>query len=243
MLFHSEDEISLGLRRLALSPYYRKYFDFYQMKKPPKQRLEQLGIKRLSKLVLFMADPILLAEPDTTPPIDKVSFELGFIYDNLKMFLDDMIAEHGRFLQEVPQIRSEADIDALLRATGKRYYLIFAVDKDKEAKNEQLVDRLNDMLILNKLAGRKAASAYVDIGCFPYLTELFRFREKDAPLLVVYDSQTGSYLRADSRLNVYDGRELIEKAVLRELYQDRFRPAKLELGPSRCGQKQEEVDL
>lgn len=232
----------MGLRRLALSPYYRKYFDFYQMKNPPKDRLKQLGIKKLSRLVLFLADPILLAEPDSTPPIDKVTYELSFIFDNLKMFLDDMITEHGRFLQDVPQINNEADLEAL-KEKGRRFLLLFMVDKAKEVRNDQLIDRLNDMLILNKIASNKAAAGYIDVNCYPYLTELFRFREKDVPLLVIFDTQESSYIRSDFKLNIYDGKGLIEKAVLSNDYRQKFRPVKFQLGHNKCIDAEEKIDL
>lgn len=227
-----------------MSPYYRKYFDFYQMKNPPKERLKQLGIKKLSKLVMFMADPILLAEPDSTPPIDKVSFELSFIFDNLKMFLDDMITDHGKYLQSVPQISNQTELESILLNSQRRFYLLFMVDKIKEEKNDQMVDRLNDMLILNKFGGKRVASAYIDINCFPYLSELFRFQEKDVPLLVIYDSKESSFLRSDFKLNIYDGRDLIEKAVLgRRPYQNRFRPVNFQLGPNHCTAEEEKIDL
>lgn len=233
----------MGLRRLALSPYYRKYFDFYQMKSPPKDRLRQLGIGKLSKLVMFMADPVLLAEPDSMPPIDKVSFEMAFIFDNLKMFLDDMIAEHGKYLQDVPQVFDEAQLKSTLTDYGKRYHLLFIVDKAKEIRNDQLVDRLNDMLILQKFGGKDVASAYFDYGCFPYLGELFRFREKDVPLMVIFDREESSYLRSDFKLNIYDGRDLIEKAVLSDQYRGRFRKVNFQLGPNKCLQSEDKVDL
>lgn len=235
--------MSLGLRRLALSPYYRKYFDFYQMKNPPKDRLKQLGIKKLSKLVLFMADPVLLAEPDSMPPIDKVAFEMGFIFDNLKAFLDDMIAEHGKYLQDVPQISAEEDLGPLLLDTRKRYFLLFIVDKEREQKNEQWVDRMNDMLVINKAGGKKVASAYIDFRCFPYLAEVFRFQEKNVPLMVVYDSKESAYIRSDSKLNIYDGRDLIEKAVYSDEYRPRFRKVKFQLGPNKCQASEEKIDL
>ena len=243
MLFHDEEEVSLGLRRLALSPYYRKYFDFYQMKNPPKDRLRQLGLKKLSKLVMFMADPVLLAEPDSMPPIDNVSFEMGFIFDNLKMFLDDMIAEHGKYLQDVRQISTEADLGPLLLDTGKRYFLLFIIDKEREITNDQLVDRMNDLLILNKGGGDQVASAYVDYRCYPYLGEVFRFQEKDVPLMVVYDSKESTYLRSDSKLNIYDGRDLIDKAVQSDQYRSRFRKVKFQLGPNKCLVSEEKIDL
>lgn len=214
------------------------------MKNPPKDRLKQLGIKKLSKLVMFMADPVLLAEPDSAPPIDKVSFELAFIFDNLKMFLDDMIADHAKYLQPVPQIANQTDFDSLLVNSRKRFHLLFMINKKKEELNDQMVDRSNDMLILNKFGGKQVASAYFDVNCFPYLQELFRFQEKDVPLLVIYDSKESTYLRSDSKLNIYDGRDLIEKAILgRRQYQQRFRPVKFELGPNHCLGEEEKIDL
>lgn len=204
------------------------------MKNPPKDRLKQLVIKKLSKLVMFMADPILLAEPDSAPPIDKISFELGFIFDNLKMFLDDMIDQHAKYLQDVRQVTSDDDLNRLLTESRKRYYLLFVIDKSREEKNEQLVDRMNDMLILNKAGGSKVASAFIDFKCYPYLGELFRFREKDVPLMIVFDAKESSYLRSESKLNIYDGRALIEGAVLSSKYKDRFRKVKLQLGPNKC---------
>ena len=180
--------------------------------------------------MMFMADPILLAEPDSTPPIDNMSYELGFIYDSLKMFLDDMIEKHAQYIRDVPQISSEEDRQKVLVNSGKRFHLYFIIDKLQEVKNDQLVDRMNDMIILNKIAGSQAAAGYIDYSCFPYLGELFRFRDKEVPLLVVFDSLNSAFLRSGSKLNIYDGRTLIEGSVLSEKYHDKFRKVKFQLG-------------
>jgi hypothetical protein len=243
VIFHGENEVSLGLRRLALSPYYRKYFDFYQMRHPPKDRLKQLGIRKLNKLVMFMADAVLLSEPDSMPPIDHISYELTFIFDKLKMFLDDMIEEHGVYLQDVKQVTSEEDLEELLFSTRKRYFLLFMLDKAKELRNDQLVDRMNDMLVLTKFGGSKTASAYIDVNCFPQLTETFRFRESDLPLLVIYDSVKKSYLRSEFKLNIYDGKDLIEKSVFGNAYKGKFRNTELQLGLNKCKDVDEKIDL
>lgn len=242
MLFHDEDEISMGLRRLALSPYYRKYFDFFQMQDPPKDRMKQLGFSKLSKLMMFMADPILLAEPDSSPPIDRISYELPFHIDRLKMFLDEMIEQHARYLQPIPQVKTQQDLENILLKSDRRYYLIFFIDKEREDKNEQFVDRENDMLIITKFAGKTVASAWIDIGCHPYMHQIFRFEKTQVPLMVIYDSKAGTFVRSEFKLNIYDGRDLIEKVILNEEANDRFRPARLEIGYSVCNEQIEAED-
>lgn len=229
----------MGLRRLALSPHYRSYFDFYQMRDPPSNRLKQLGIPKLSKLMLFMADPILLAEPDTTPPIDKISYELPFQIDRLKMFLDDMIEKHAKYLRSVPEVKTQADLESILKESAKRYYLLFMLDKEKEIKNDQMIDRENDMLILNKFAGNKVASAWIDTGCHPYFQQLFRFEEKQVPLMVIYDVKEKTFARSEFKLNIYDGRDLLDQILVQKKLKDRFRPVRFEIGYSKCNEPKE----
>jgi hypothetical protein len=246
VLFHDENEISMGLRRLALSPYYRKYFDFFQVRDPPKDRMKQLGIPKLNKLILFMANPILLSDPESDAPIDKISYELPFIIDHLKMFLDDMINDHGKYLQKIPEIKTQKDLDSIISSSSKRYYLLFIIDKSLEVRNDQLIDREHDMLIINKHGGENVTSAYIDFSCHPYLANKFRFEDKQVPLLVIYDAINKSFYRSEFRLNIYDGRNLVSKVIQEGQFKDRFRPAVLEIGYSKCNEEEqaiEDVDL
>lgn len=208
--------------------------------------MKQLDIRKLNKLILFMANPILLSEPDSSPPIDRVSFELPFLVDNLKMFLDDMIKQHAKYLEKVPEIKTQKDLEFTLLTSNKRYYLLFIIDKSLEIKNDQLVDRENDMLVINKHGGEKVASAFIDFSCHPYLANKFRFEEKQVPLLIIYDAEEKTFFRSEFKLNIYDGRYLVTKVIEEGKFKDRFRPAKLEIGYSKCNEEtsgEEEVDL
>jgi hypothetical protein len=50
-------------------------------------------------------------------------------------------------------------------------------------------------------------------------------------------------LRSDFKLNIYDGRDLIEKAVLSDQYRGRFRKVNFQVGPNKCLQSEDKVDL
>lgn len=125
----------MGLRKLANSNKYKKYLNVYQMVNPPEFKMKELGIKKLAKLVTFLPNPILLAEPDSTEPIDKVFYEFNFVYDKIKTYLDDMIDLHAIYLQDVPQVHNATELDTLCRKDPKRpFCLIFIVDKKKEVR-------------------------------------------------------------------------------------------------------------
>ena len=233
MIFHDQASVSLGLRKLATMKQYRRFLNFYQMKNPPPQRLRELGIDRLSKLVTFLPDPMHLVEPDSSEPIDKVYYDEAFIFDKLRRYLDAMISDHARYLQTPPEVRSERGLARSCLERRADLCLFFVLDKQREERNEQLVDKLNDMVVLHRHGRGLLAPSYFDIGCFPQLRELFRFGDKLVPLLVVYRKSSRSFLRAEHKLNVYDGRVLID-SVLANPADPRFKPVDLRLGPNRC---------
>lgn len=233
MLFHDQDTISLGLRELATYKNCRRFLNFYQMRNPPEPRLRELGIEKLSHLVTFLPDPIHLVEPDSTVPIDKVHYGQAFIYDKLKRYLEAMISNHARYLQVPLEVRSKEDLRRLCLDRKADLCLFFVIDKQKETRNDNLVDRLNDMVVLHRHGRGLLAPSFLDFRCFPQLAELFRFEEKRVPLLVVYRKSSRSFLRSEHKLNVYDGRTLID-SVLAHKVDARFKPVALLLGPSRC---------
>lgn len=233
MLFHDQETVSLGLRKLATMKKYRRFLNFYQMKNPPEPRLRELGIEKLSQLVTFLPDPIHLVEPDSAEPIDKVHYGQAFIFDKLKRYLDAMISNHARYLQEPPEVRSEQNLSRFCLDRKADLCLFFVIDKQREARNDNLVDRLNDMVVLHRHGRGLLAPSFLDLRCFPQLAELFRFDEKRVPLLVVYRKSSRSFLRSDHKLNVYDGRTLID-SVLAQKVDTRFKPVDLVLGPNRC---------
>lgn len=233
VIFHDQETVSLGLRKLATMKKYSRFLNFYQMKNPPPARLRELGIDRLSKLVTFLPDPIHLVEPDSTEPIDKVYYDEAFIFDKLKRYLDAMISHHARYLQTPPEVRSERDLGRYCLERRADLCLFFVVDKRREERNDNLVDKLNDMVVLHRHGRGLLAPSYFDIGCFPQLKELFRFGDNLVPLLVVYRKSTRSFLRSEHKFNVYDGRSLID-SVLASKVDSRFKPSDLRLGPSAC---------
>ena len=233
MVFHDQETVSLGLRKLATMKKYRRFLNFYQMRNPPAARMRELNINKLSKLVTFLPDPIHLVEPDSTEPIDKVYYDEAFIFDKLRRYLDAMISNHARYLQTPPEVKSEQDLARFCLDRKADLCLFFVVDKAKEERNESLVDKFNDMIVLHKLGRGLLTPAYFDIGCFPQLKEVFRFGDKLVPLLVVYRKSSKSFLRAEHKLNVYDGRTLID-SVLANKVDTRFKPTGLSLGPNHC---------
>ena len=139
VIFHDQASVSLGLRKLATMKQYRRFLNFYQMKNPPPQRLRELGIDRLSKLVTFLPDPMHLVEPDSSEPIDKVYYDEAFIFDKLRRYLDAMISDHARYLQTPPEVRSERGLARSCLERRADLCLFFVLDKQREERNEQLV--------------------------------------------------------------------------------------------------------
>ncbi len=97
------------------------------------------------------------------------------------------------------------------------------------------------MIILTKYAGKNMSSMFMDNNCLPALSQIFRFGEKLVPLVVFYDRRTGSFLRSENRLNIYDGRILIDAVVSRK-YESRFISVNPKIGTNLC-KLQDKEDL
>lgn len=234
----------MGLRKLALDSFYTKYFIFLQVVNPPAHRLKELGVDRLAKLVLFIPDPVLLVEPDSAEPIDKITYEMNFIVDKMQLFLEEMLLKHARFLIPTPLATSQEELEQLclkpLDPRGNsifpppRYCLLYFVNKAMEERNESWADRLNDMTILGKLAGERASSVALNVACYPSLLDSFRFQLTQVPLMVVYDRMVGKGLRTNHKLNVYDGKNLLQAVLNNQTDTKEWRPLSLHLGANRC---------
>ena len=101
---------------------------------------------------------------------------------------------------------------------------------------------MNDMIILSKDAGGSMISAFFDIACFPGLSETFRFDKKLVPVHVIYDKKTQKFARSHTKLNVYDGKDLI-KAVLQGGMAKRFIPVDIRLASNLCITSDQKQDL
>lgn len=263
VVFHDKDEVSLGLRKLALMDRYKQHFNFYQMVKPPPERLRELKIKQLAKMVLFLPDLIYLVESDANVPIDSVHYESHFIVDKMAEFLNNMIHSHAQYLKAPKTAATDVEI---ANSCKKRFCLLFLINKGADERNEGLQDRLNDIAIVRKVAGSQADSVLIDVGCLPVGLETFRAQSVGSPLLVVlkiqklpaavesdptqqivtsdevYKTFSYTFVRADHKLNPYSSKVFLEKVLSGQL-DDQFRPlSRINLGADRCKLNKLEVE-
>lgn len=247
MIFHDQEYISIGLRKLALNPKYRSHFNFYQMKNPPADRMRELKIDRLSKLITFLVNPVYLVEPDSTEPFDKVYYEMGFVYDKIKVYLDVMIQDHALYLKPIPEVTSHPKLDELCLHKKQAYCLLFVVDRQREERNENMVDRENDMIILHKHSTGKMAPAFFDFNCYPELRAVFGLDDKSLPAMLVYNKKKKSFFKSASRLNIYDGKLMIDRVLDNEYDEKRFVPVEFIIGINKCEyrrqQEEDDIDL
>lgn len=253
VVFHDQQEVSMGLRKLALLPKYKQHFNFYQMVKPPPERLRELKIKKLSKLVMFLPDLIYLVESEAQVPIDSVHYEAKFIVDPLAEFLNNMIHQHARYLVPPPVVSSELQ---LLQACDQPLCLLLLLNLKSDIRSESTQDRLNDIAILRKFAGGRAASVILDVGCFVSSIDTFRAKAVGTPSIIVlkrdkklqdklaaeaqitpellYSHYSYSFVRADHKLNPYSSKVFLQ-GVLEGKLSDHFRPLeRVNLGADTC---------
>lgn len=244
VLFHDQPHISLGLRRLASLSPFKERFNFYQMRDPPASLLQELEISKLSKLMAFIPDPALLLEPTADVPVEKLPFERKFIFDKLKKYLEEVWEEYGRFLADVPEFTTEYDFKTQCVQSKRDLCLIFILDRAREELNESFLDRMNDMITLHAYTNGVMVPGYFDIGCFPELADTFRFDPKKlVPLMVVYNKKEKTFIRAENRLNAFDGQELLRKIGLGHM-KEHFRPlSEVRLGINRCVNSTEEFPI
>ena len=101
---------------------------------------------------------------------------------------------------------------------------------------------MNDMIVLSKEAGSSMNSLFFDIVCYPGLSETFRFERKLVPAHIIYDKKTQKFVRSQTKLNVYDGKDLIS-SVLQGSAAKRFIPVDIRLASNLCKTQDQRQDL
>jgi len=206
VLIHDQKISSMSFRVLARSAQYSDFFRFIVIKDPSSKFLESMNIEKIPKLVFLypkMEDFI----NDGTEPTQLIEYGGRFHFESIKEFLDAMIKEQVRFLKDIPEIQSQAQFEA--NCSGKSC-LMFIIDKKKDMIDEDWDDRVSDMKVLRKLALLQDSTisvVFINLICFPYLTESLRFSIRDIPLLGLY--KDSMFIRAKYRMNSITGKDFI----------------------------------
>jgi len=239
VIFHDQEEVSMGLRKLALDPFYRKHLNFYQIVYPPQQRMKELGISKLAKLMVFLPNPILLIEPDSQEPIEKLDYEQNFIFDKLQGFLEGVVMQHAQYLRQYPIAKEKGQVEQLclkpVDVRGRfanpppRYCLMLLLEGSKENRAETLDERNHDLMVLAKKGGPKLSVFGVDLECLPGAREALRHSEGLG--IVIYDREKNMALRAG---NVYSALAILDKIEKKSVDPRLWRPARLDFGQTLC---------